>query len=82
MDARWPTRVTSPQRATKTRRLRRPARTVADLQSPPSRAPPNASGPSQPVRQVPDPDSGITCEADPEFLEHARREQLGQPQLP
>ena len=27
---------------------------------PPSRAPPNASGPSQPVQHVPDPDSGIT----------------------
>ena len=28
------------------------------------------------------PDAGISYEVDPDFLEHARREQLGQPQLP
>ena len=33
---------------------------------------------SQPGKQVPDPDSGITCQADPKFLEHARREELGE----
>ena len=36
-------------------------------------APPNASHPSQPVRQVSNPDSGITYEADLEFLDHVRR---------
>ena len=33
----------------------------------------------------PDPDSGVTYEADPEFLEHARREETSggdQPELP
>ncbi len=51
---------------------------------PPSRAPPSPSGPSQTPRQVPapDPESGVTYEADPEFLEHARRENLEQPNLP
>ena len=51
---------------------------------PPSRAPPSPSSPSQTPRQVPDPDpeSGVTYEADPEFLEHARREDLEQPNLP
>ena len=59
-----------------------PARRDGLWHEPPSRAPPNASCPSQPVPQVLDPDSGITCQADPEFLEHARREELDQPQLP
>ena len=55
---------------------------------PPSRAPgpPSPSGPSQTPRPVPDPapdpESGVTYEADPECLEHARRENLQQPNLP
>ena len=31
---------------------------------------------SQPGKQVPDPDSGITYEADLDFLDHTRREEL------
>ena len=31
---------------------------------------------------MPDTDAGINYEVAPDFLEHARREQLGQPQLP
>ncbi len=27
-------------------------------------------------------DGGITCEVDPDFLEHARREECEQPELP
>ena len=54
---------------------------------PPPRAPPSPSGPSHTPQQVPDPDpdSGVTYEADPEFLEHARREETSggdQPELP
>ena len=55
---------------------------------PPSRAPgpPSPSGPSQTPRQVPAPapglESGVTYETGTEFLEHARRENRAQPNLP
>ena len=42
-------------------------------QDPPTRAPPNALHAYQPLRQVPNPDSGISYETDPEFLERARQ---------
>ena len=51
---------------------------------PSPRAPPVASGTSQPVPSASafEPDCGITYKADPQFLEHACHEYLGQPQLP
>jgi hypothetical protein len=49
---------------------------------PPARAPPKPSPRSRPARPTPARDPGFTCEADPDFLEHARREQLDQPELP
>ena len=39
----------------------------------PSRAPPRPTCPPQPGS---DPDLRLTCEVDPDFLEHARREEL------
>jgi hypothetical protein len=45
-----------------------------------SRAPPNPS--PRPVRAIPELDPGFTYEVDPDFLEHARREQIDQPELP
>ncbi len=59
-----------------------PARRDGLWQDPPSRAPPNPSRPSRPVRSIPEMDGGVTYEVDPDFLEHARREQFGPPQLP
>jgi len=49
---------------------------------PPSRAPPRTSLGSQALRSASEPDSDITYEADPDFLERARREVLDQPELP
>ena len=49
---------------------------------PPARAPPKPSPPSKPVRSIPGRDPGFTCELDPDFLDHARREELDQPELP
>ncbi len=59
---------------------------------PPPRAPPSPSSPFQTPRHVPapgptpggapGPESGVIYEADPEFLEHARRKDLEQPNLP
>jgi hypothetical protein len=46
---------------------------------PPARAPPKPSHPSPPVRSR---DPGFTTEVDPDFLEHIRREELDQPELP
>ena len=43
---------------------------------PPPRVPP------RPVRSSPASDPGITHEVDPDFLEHLRREELDQPELP
>ena len=45
----------------------------------PARVPPKQSPPSWPVRSL---DPGFTTEVDPDFLEHARREELDQPELP
>ena len=53
---------------------------------PPARAPPVAAAISRPVRPpplpLPESASGIRYEADPEFLEHTRREQSEQLELP
>ena len=49
---------------------------------PPARAPPKPTPPSQPPRSSPEPDPGFTREVDPDFLEHARQEELDQPELP
>ena len=49
---------------------------------PPPRAPPRSSSLSRPVRSSPASDPGITHEVDPDFLEHLRREELDQPELP
>ncbi len=49
---------------------------------PPARASPKPTSPSRPVRSIPGRDPGFTCEVDPDFLEHARREELDQPELP
>ena len=50
------------------------------LQHRPSRVPPRAVRPSQPIRSCPEPDfaPNITYEVDPDFLEHAHREDLDQ----
>ena len=50
-------------------------------EDPPSRGPPEPGCGPRTVRSMPDADAGISYEIDPDFLEHARREQLGQPQL-
>ena len=54
--------------------------------APRSRAPPQAPRPYRPARSIPEPDpaiaSGITYEIDLDFLEHAHREDLDQPELP
>ena len=51
-----------------------------------SRAPPQAPRPYRPARSIPEPNpaiaSGITYEIDLDFLEHAHREDLDQPELP
>ena len=49
---------------------------------PPSRAPPQPVSTSQPVRPIPALDPGFTREADPDFLDHAHREAIEQPELP
>ena len=51
---------------------------------PPPRAPPKALPPSPTDRSTPLPASepGITHEVDPDFLEHLRRADLDQPELP
>ena len=41
---------------------------------PPPRGPPGPTGPCRPERPTHDADGGITCEVDPDLLEHARRE--------
>ena len=41
---------------------------------PPPRAPPRQTLPSQAVRPTHEADSGVTYEADPDFIEHVRRE--------
>ena len=54
-------------------------------QDPPSRAPPRAAHPFRSVRSIPESDGAcdITYEVDPDFLEHARHEELDhQPELP
>jgi hypothetical protein len=55
-------------------------------QDPPSRAPPQAPRPYRPARSIPEPGpaiaSGITYKIDLDFLEHAHREDLDQPELP
>ncbi len=55
-------------------------------QNPPSRAPPQGPWPPRPARSIPEDDpaiaSGTAYEVDPDFLEHARREDLVQPDLP
>ncbi len=38
--------------------------------------------PPRPVRSSPASDPGITHEVDPDFMEHLRREELDQPELP
>jgi hypothetical protein len=45
-------------------------------QAPSSRSPPPATRPSQPGDHLPNADSRLTYGADPDFQEHARREQL------
>ncbi len=49
---------------------------------PPPRGPPRKPRRSQPVRPKHEADGGITYEADPDFLEHARREACRQGELP
>ena len=49
---------------------------------PPPRAPPKPSSPSRPQGVAPQRDSGFALEPDPDFLEHARREQNEQFELP
>ena len=49
---------------------------------PPPRAPPRPAKAAPPGSHAADPDSGRTCEVDTDFLEHVRREELDQPQLP
>ena len=53
-------------------------------QDPPSRAPPRLARSPRSVRSMPETDfaSGITYEVDDDFLEHAHREDLDQPELP
>ncbi len=51
-------------------------------QHPPSRGPPGPTRSSHPGRQACNPDSRLNFEANPDFLEHARCEELEQPQLP
>ncbi len=46
---------------------------------PSARALPKPSPTPRPVRSL---DPGFTCEADPDFLEHVRREESDQPELP
>ena len=41
---------------------------------PPPRGPPRRTRPSQAVRPTHEAAGGITCEVDPDFLEHVRRE--------
>ncbi len=49
---------------------------------PPSRAPPKQTPSAQPVRPIPALDPGFTREADPDFLDHAHRDEIDQPELP
>ena len=49
---------------------------------PPPRAPPRQTRPFQAPRPTHDTDSGVTYEADPDFLEHLHHEACEQPQLP
>jgi hypothetical protein len=49
---------------------------------PPPRATPKLSSPSRPQGIVPQRDPGFTLEPDGESLEHSRRQQLDQPELP
>ena len=49
---------------------------------PPPRAPPRPVEATPPGSHAADPDSGRTCEVDPDFFEHVRREELDQPHLP
>ena len=49
---------------------------------PPSRGPPKLSSPAHPGRRAVDPDSRLTYEVNPDYLESARREQMDQPELP
>ena len=49
---------------------------------PPPRAPPRPPTPSRPSAPIPQRDDGFTFEVDPDFLEHARREQNEQFELP
>ena len=49
---------------------------------PPSRAPPKQSPSPQPAGATPAPGPGFTREADPDFLDHAHRDEIDQPELP
>jgi hypothetical protein len=49
-------------------------------QDPPARSPPRETRPSHPGDQAGDPDSRLTCEVDPDFLEFARREEIEEPE--
>jgi hypothetical protein len=51
-------------------------------QDPPARSPPSGPCPLQPGAQTSDSDSRRTYEVDPDFLEHARREQIAPPNCP
>lgn len=49
---------------------------------PSARASPKPSSASQAAGSIPQTDPGFTREIDPDFLEHARREQRDEPELP
>jgi hypothetical protein len=51
-------------------------------QDPLARSPPPSAGRAQAAPPASTPDSRLTYETDPDFLEHARREQVEQPELP
>jgi hypothetical protein len=51
-------------------------------QDPPPRAPPHPARSSQPDARSDASRAGVTYEVDPDFLEHTRREQFVQPELP
>ena len=52
------------------------------LWKPPPSRPPPVTSPSPTAAAAPVPDAGVTYEPDPDFIEHTRREQMEQPELP
>ena len=50
-------------------------------EDPPSRGPPGPGCGPRTVRSMSDADAGISYEVDPDFLEHAGREVLDQPEM-